>query len=269
MKIAKYLFMSLTLLLFNCSTSDSEVKVEENPILIEKDLLMMTGDSNHWLHYENGKIKKAWSDGTTYRSQMVYNSNGTISREYREGTGNANSDNENFEWEITASNSYIENIYENEKLKSIIRHDSGNSWKLVEYTYQGDLVIEKRDYFGEDNSVYRYYRYEYNDLNELITIIWDESPSGGSSHTLEVTFDDKINPYYKIWKETKLTFWDAQDGPARFNLEFYPNNVLNLQEGTDDIWYNALYTYDEDDFPITRHINEGVEAGDDNKFEYQ
>ncbi len=231
----------------------------------------MTGAHNHWLNYENGKINKAWSSGTTFRSQMIYNSNGTMSREYREGTGNPNSDNENFEWEIPVSDAYIENIYENGKLISIIRHDSGRSWKLVEYSYQGDLVVEKRVYFHEDNSVDRYFRYEYNNQNELITIIRDESPSGGSSHTLQVTFDDKVNPYYKIWKETKLTFWNAQDGPARYNLEFYPHNVLNLQKGVDDIWYNAFYTYDEDNLPITMHININgeVQEGDDNYFEYQ
>lgn len=261
MKITKYLFMSLTLLLLNCSTSNNE-DVEDNPVLIEKDLLKMTGASNHWLHYENGKINKAWDNSTTYRSQIVYNSDGTMSKEYIEGTGNRNSDNENFEWEIPVSDDYIENVYENGKLISIIGHGSGSSSTLVEYTYQGDLVVEKR----EEG---RYLRYEYNAQNELTTIIWDESPSGGESHTLAVTFDDKVNPYYKVWKETKLTFWHSEDGPARFNLEFYPHNVLKLQEDVNDIWFSAFYTYDEDNYPVTMHVNEGVSSGNDYLFEYQ
>lgn len=269
MKITKYLLLSLTLSLLNCSTSSDEDNGDDNLILVEKDLLKVTGDEDHWLNYENGKINKAWSSGTTFRSQMTYNSNGTMSKEYREFTGNPNSDNENFQWEIPVSDTYVENIYQNGKLIEIIEHDSGSSWKLVEYTYQGDLVIEKREYYGEDNSVDRYFRYEYNSQNEITTIIWDESPSGGSSHTLQVTFDDKVNPYYKIWMDKKLTFWNAQDGPARYNLEFYPHNVLNLQEGVSDVWFNTYYTYDDDNYPIKMHINEGVGAGNDNFFKYQ
>ena len=267
MKIRNYLILSLTFLLLNCSSSNDE-EILNNGQTTEKNLVKMTGANDHWLNYENGKITKAWDNSHTYRSQMVYNSNGTISKEYREGTGNASSDNENFEWEISVSDSYIENVYENGKLKYIMQNNGGVAEKLVEYTYQGDLVVEKRRYFG-GGSLDRYFRYEYNNQNELVTIIWDESPSGGSSHTLQVTFDDKINPYYKIWKETKLTFWYAQAGPARHNLEFYPHNILSLKEGVNDVWYNAFYTYNEDNLPIIMHINEGTGAGDDNYFEYQ
>jgi hypothetical protein len=269
-KIRKNIFICITsLFCLSCSSSsENSDPVGSNPQAVEKDLVKMTGTDDHWLHYENGKIDKAWASGTTVRSQMVYNPNGTMSREYFEGTGNPSSDNQNFGWEIPVSNHYMENVYENEKLVSVIEHNSGNSWKRVEYTYQGDLVVEKRAYYTDDNLVDRYFRYIYNSKNEIITIIWDESPSGGSSHTLQVTFDDKVNPYYKIWKETKLTFWNAQDGPARHNLEFYPHNVLNLLEGANDIWYSAYYTYDKDNLPITMHIDKGVQQGTDNYFEY-
>jgi hypothetical protein len=266
MKITNYLLLSLIFLLLNCSASNGEESLDNTAVAV-KDLTKMTGDDDHWLNYENGKITKAWDNSHTYRSQLVYNSNGMVSREYRDFTGSRNSDNENFDWEIPVSDRFIENVYENGKLKYIMDNDSGVSEKLVEYTYQGDLVIEKRKYNA--GSLYRYFRYEYNNQNELVTIIWDESPSGGSSYNLQVTFDDKINPYYKIWKETKLTFWFAQAGPARHNLEFYPHNVLNLQEGVNDVWYNAYYTYDEDNLPITMYINDGAGAGANNYFEYQ
>jgi hypothetical protein len=259
MKITNYLLLSLTFLLLNCSSSNDEETLN-NGQTTEKNLTKMTGDNDHWLNYENGEITKAWDNSHTYRSQLVYNSDGTLSREYRELTGSQNSDNENFEWEISVSDRYIENIYENGKLKYIMQNDGGVAEKLVEYTYQGDLVVEKREY--HDGSLYRYFRYEYNNQNELVTIIWDESPSGGSSHTLQVTFDDKINPYYKIWKETKLTFWYAQSTPASHNLEFYPHNLLSLKQGVNDVWYNAFYTYNEDKLPITLRINEGGGVGD-------
>lgn len=272
MKFTNYFILFFTLsLLLNCSSSGNDDDSDgSNSVIVQKDLQKMTGDDDHWLNYENGTINKTWSSGTTVRSQMVYNSNGTMSKEYREGTGNPNSDNENFWWEIPISEDYIENIYENGKLKSIMRHDSGDSYKLVEYVYQGDLVVEKRKYFGGDNSVDRIFTYIYNNQNEITTIIWNESPSGGSSHTLQVTFDDKVNPYYKIWEDTKLTFWNAQDGPARYNLEFYPHNILKLQEeGSTDIWYEAFYTYDEDNYPIIMNITEGVHEGSNYSFEYQ
>ena len=267
MKFTNYLILCFTFLLFlNCSTSDDNNDSETtDPITIEKDLLKMTGDAIHWLNYEDGKINKASPCNNSIRLQMTYNLNGTISKIYSEDIGSQN--NENFEWEIPVSENYIENVYENGNLIFIMEHNSGYSWKLVDYTYQGELVIEKRTYYN-GGTLFRYFRYEYNNENELISIIWDESPSGGSSHILQVTFDDKVNPYYKIWKESKLTFWNAQSGPARYNLEFYPHNVLSLQEGVNDTWYNAFYTYDEDNLPISMHINEGVEAGDDNYFEY-
>jgi hypothetical protein len=259
MKITNYILLSLTFLLLNCSSSNDEETLN-NGQTTEKNLIKVTGESEHFLNYENGKITKAWDNSHTYRSQLVYNSNGTLSREYREFTGNSSSDNENFEWEISVSDRFIENIYENGKLKYITQNDGGVAEKLVEYSYQGDLVVEKRKYNA--GSLYRYFRYEYNNQNELVTIIWDESPSGGSSHTLQVIFDDKINPYYKIWKETKLTFWYAQSTPASHNLEFYPHNLLSLKEGINDVWYNALYTYNEDNLPITLRINEGKGVGD-------
>jgi hypothetical protein len=268
MKIKKYLFVPLFILLFiNCSSSDES----DNSItqIIEKKLLKMTGDDNHHLNYENDKIIKAWSAGNTNRSQFTYNTNGTISREYLDSTGNPNSDNLNFQWQIPVSDRYIENIYENGKLTKIIEHDSGSTWKHIEYSYQGDLIVEKRVYYGSNNALKRHYQYIYNSDNKITTIIIDETPSGGGSHTLQVTFDDKINPYYKIWQETKLTFWDAQDGPARYNLEFYPHNILSLKKSTNDVWYNVFYTYDTDNYPITMYINEGVQAGNYNYFEYQ
>ena len=79
-----------------------------------------------------------------------------------------------------------------------------------------------------------------------------------------------MNPYFKIWEETKLTFWNAQEGPARFNLEFYPYNILKLQEeGASDVWYESFYTYDEDNYPIIMNITEGNLAGRNYSFEYQ
>ena len=266
MKITNYILLSLTFLLLNCSSSNDEETLN-NGQTTEKNLIKVTGESEHLLNYENGKITKAWDQSYAERSRMVYNANGTMSTEYRSSASWQNYDNENFEWEIPISDTYIENVYEDGKLKYIMQNDGGVSEKLVEYTYQGDLVVEKRDYYN-DGSLFRYFRYEYNNQNELVTIIWDESPSGGSSHTLQVTFDDKINPYYKIWKETKLTFWYAQAGPARHNLEFYPHNILSLKEGVNDVWYNALYIYNEDNLPITLRINEGSGIGDYH-FEYQ
>lgn len=271
MKFTNYLFLFFTLsLLLNCSSSDNDENPDTpDPITVNKDLLKMSGDADHWLNYENGKIIKAWSTSTTFRSQMIYNSDGTMSKEFREGTGNPNSDNENFGWEIPVSENYIENIYENGKLSEVISHDSGESYKLVDYTYQGNLVVEKREYYNQGD-LFRIYTYVYNSQNEITTIIWNESPSGGSSHTLQVIFDDKVNPYYKIWDETKLTFWNAQSGPARFNLEFYPHNILKLQEeGESDVWYEAFFTYDADNYPTIINVTEGNLAGDNYSFEYQ
>ena len=271
MKPTKFATLLFVLsIVFNCSSSDGDENPDtSNPAVVEKDLIKITGDADHWLNYENGTINKAWSSITTYRSQMLYNSDGTMSKEFREFTGNPNSDNENFGWEIPVSENFIENIYENEKLVEVVRHYSGDSWKLVDYTYQGDLVVEKRRYTYDDNpeKLDRIFTYIYNSQNEITTMIVNETPAGGSTYTLQVTFDDKVNPYFKIWDETKLTFWMEFWGD---NLEFYPHNVLKLQEeGESDVNYEAFYTYDADNYPIIMNITEGNSAGDNYSFEYQ
>jgi len=76
-------------------------------------------ENDHLLNYENGKVTKAWNQSHTGRSQMVYNSNETMSKEYRGSISASwqNYDNENFEWQIPDSDNEIENVYENGKFK--------------------------------------------------------------------------------------------------------------------------------------------------------
>ena len=78
MKIIKFATLLLALsIMFNCSSSDADENPDtSNPVVVEKDLLKMTGDADHWLNYQNDKINKAWSSSTTFRSQMVFNPDG-------------------------------------------------------------------------------------------------------------------------------------------------------------------------------------------------
>ena len=272
------IFCVFTIVLISCSseTSSDEISIitpdeeaSSNQLISEKDLVKQNGDYPHLLNYENGRVSKSWAYGHTYRSQMVYNSNGTLAGKYIEGGFTTN---ENFEWEISDTQPFLENIYESGKLKSINLVDSDVSCKQIEYIYNDDLVIEKK-IFGIDtecsSELKGYYRYEYNNQNELVTIIKDFTASGYNSHTLQVTFDDKVNPYYKLWKETKTVFLPQEGGLARHNLEFYPKNMLNLKEGVDDIWMNATYTYDEDNLPVTMDITEGRTHIGSYSFDYQ
>jgi hypothetical protein len=80
MKITNYLLLSLIFLLLNCSASNGEESLDNTAVAV-KDLTKMTGDDDHWLNYENGKITKAWDNSHTYRSQLVYNSNGMVSKD--------------------------------------------------------------------------------------------------------------------------------------------------------------------------------------------
>lgn len=250
-----------------------EEEAPSNQIITEKDLVRQNGEYPHLLNYDNGRVAKSWSYGHTYRSEMIYNSDGTLSGKYIEGNHLTN---ENFDWEVPENQPFLENIYENGKLKYINLVNSGVSCKQIEYVYKkDDLVIEKR-YFGRgaqcSGELIGFYRYEYNDQNELVTIFEDFTASSPQrfSHTLQVTFDDKVNPYYKIWMETKTVFLSQEGGLARHNLEFYPHNMLSVKEGVDDIWMNAVYSYDKDNLPVTMDIIEGKDThGGSYSFDYQ
>ncbi len=190
-----------------------------------------------------------------------------MSKKYYEFAGSANFDNINFEWDLAPTANYVVNTYENGKLKTAIDVESRDS---IVYSYQGDLVIEKREY-NSFNELKYIDSYQYNSNNELTTIVEDRTNTqNGIIRTYQVTFDNKVNPYYQIWKESKLTFLDSQSGLARFNLEFYPHNIINMQDAEGNIDYNATFTYDNDNYPMTTYLNEaGALTGDSYTFEYQ
>ncbi len=269
MKYINFLVLCATLTtVLSCSSNDNE----ENSIIpdqtrVRKYLHQMTGDIDHLFNYENGKINKVWLSSSSTRSQMEYNSNGTLSKIYNEITSTPQN-NLNFEWEIPTSNNFIEYVYDGKKrLREIRKNNGGESYKLVEYSYSEDFVTIKRNYRNK-GELFRICNYLYDNQRKIKSIFWSEKTDSWSSHLLTVTSDENPNPYYDIWNESKLIFSEIQD-PARFNMEFHPFNVLKLEEVGGDTWYEASYTYDEDNYPTIINITVGDLAGRNYFLEYQ
>lgn len=224
----------------------SEQTPEETPSnqTMKKDLLEVIGEgefSSLYFNYKDGMIDKIWASPTSDAIQVVYNPNGKISRQYREQLHDQRSNAQNFEWEVaTKGDNYLENIYEDGKLKFTKYSDF-----TEEYVYHNDLVIRIGGY-----------SYEYNDKDELTTIIY----SGPSfSRKWDVKFDDKVNPFYKMWKEISFVPWNYWERSDGLLLDFYPHNLVSLIESDGDIEYEIFYTYDEDDYPITSRVFEDQE----------
>ena len=82
-------------------------------------------------------------------------------------------------------------------------------------------------------------------------------------------FDDKVNPFYKMWNEDKLKL------PFHYGsfLSFYPHNLIRQVGAVDnEVDYISIYTYDDDGYPIsTNNTNQNGGGGNGNGsffFEY-
>ena len=118
-------------------------------------------------------------------------------------------------------------------------------------------------------NLYRTRTYTYNNDNEMTHYILDETGNGGSIHMKLVEFDDKVNPFYKMWNEDKLKL------PFHYGsfLSFYPHNLIRQVGAVDnEVDYISIYTYDDDGYPIsTNNTNQNGGGGNGNGsffFEY-
>ena len=245
----KLIYVVLTVLIVACSSDDSDSN-QNGSVTDAKELVKVVLEGfnglpyNLLFHYENGKVSKILDENHQWKHQIVYNSEGKVSRIYTEWISQ-NQDNENFEWDIIDTAVYSENVYENGKLVAII-NDYGTPYEnLTSFIYEGDLLVQEKD-------KYRTRNYEYNSDDEMTHYILDERDNGGSIHMMLVEFDNKVNPFYKLWNESKLKLpTESSYDHANF-LSFYPNNFIR-QVGANDNEVDVIriYNYDGDDNPIS------------------
>ena len=113
------------------------------------------------------------------------------------------------------------------------------------------------EYYLGENSIHRQYEYQHDTDNKITGIIFTEHGSGGAqSYFLNLTFDDKVNPFYILWKETGLHFPDDTSGIWRNNIVFYPNNVMKVEEGGEIDFFMTM-NYDTDGYPVFFSIDGG------------
>jgi len=248
----------LTVVLSSCSTDDSSSNQNGN-LTDAKELanVVQEGLYNLSFHYQNGKVTKVLHESYLRKHQIVYNSDGKVSRIYTEENIGTNHDNEDFEWDIIDTADYTENVYENGKLVAIM---SGSNI-INSFTYEGDLLVQEMN-------LIRTRTYTYNSDNEMTHYILDETVNGGSIHMKLVEFDDKVNPFYKMWNEDKLKL------PFHYGsfLSFYPHNLIR-QVGADDneVDYISIYTSDEDGYPVSANTTSWNGLGGNDRsyfFEY-
>ncbi|GHC46703.1 hypothetical protein [Ulvibacter litoralis] len=260
MKFLKPIKLTFLILLFiGCSSNDNSVTIGL-PTEV-KYLNESNGGVVLKLSYEGDRIVKAWSSSAfPGRMQFVYNSNGLISRVYR-FSQNSNDFN-NFNWDISNASSYYDYEYQDNKLMAIRSGSFGD----VEFTYANDLIVEKK-LFNSGGQSSRIISYEYNSNNIVMSLTIDETPSGGASHTYNITLDEQVNPFYFLWDKHRILLPKEVDGVYRENIEFLANNVIERKEA-EITEFSILLEYGLEGYPISYEITQGVLAGDEGTYSY-
>jgi len=197
-------------------------------------------------------VVKGFIWNSLQRFQVEYNTSSKVSKVILQG----HSSFEGFDFDLSDCTecSHFNYSYENGKISSI----KFGIYSFLEYDYVGDRIIKMRDYYYNDpesnNSLRRQYEYQYNTTSKITSIILTEYDPDVRSFFYTYTFDDKVNPFYVLWKETGLHFPDDTGGIWRNNLVFYPNNVLRV-ESESKINFDMTMNYDTDGYPIFYNIH--------------
>ncbi|NJB84253.1 hypothetical protein GGR97_003068 [Wenyingzhuangia aestuarii] len=280
------LLLLIIILLIGCSNDDN-VESNNNQLLnvkrkyIKEILNPSAPDSyrDEFFEFDNGLMTKSWGY-TAFLGSYKYDSSGKlITKTDSENQFKYEYDNQNrIIKEIkTGTKDYIEIKYYDNKIitkrfyvfggdfengggdvteiKELELNDIGNIIKVTEIsnvsrTRNGDRTF----------SYTEYEKYEYDDRGNIIKIISKHSEDNNET-ILELTYDDKINPYYiALEKYYNITYY-LENFYSVQPYNWYgisPNNIVRIGSET------ITYEYDQDDYPIkwNRYYGNGLSSGD-------
>lgn len=248
------LLIAIVIILQSCSSNDDEPTVNQEPTINRKNIESIFPTSNGFddlfILKEDDKIVKFYSNNTTYYHHVKYDSNSKVEGMNVDGTGSPNTPFTGFNYDyLSGSNTPLEVQfnYTNDLLTS-----TTGSVDLVGYiiTYNSNGSINSL----ERGSNLITFIYENNDENPVAYIRRDLS-NPANVDRWELTFDDKVNPFYKDWDKNSFPFRLLATGslPAE-NFCFFKNNIIQRDNLNTNETVTISYNYDLDNHPTFYRI---------------
>ncbi|MGJ5642895.1 hypothetical protein [Formosa sp. S-31] len=151
--------------------------------------------------------------------------------------------------------------YSNNKLvKVIYSEDLSPNYLTGMFNYTNDgLVKDYIEEFGEGyeyNAGYERSAYFTYDSNGTLLTSRNEDNTG----VLSYEFDDKINPFYPLWKSFGY-YMDPEIGIYDVTFTFFEHNPTKIFKNG-ELYFEASYTYDSDGYPKTCNYKRYNSSGD-------
>lgn len=236
-------YLLFTVFCIGCSSSEDN---PTEPIISEENFRNISKFEGHDVasfHYENGLLIKALGNSGTERDhflmaiQVEYDSNQKVKR-IIEVNGVFPKD-EGFDFDISdtsqqgSDDSVYEHYYTNSKLTSIKRN--GELYEEFFYDENGRVV---KNVWGTIIE----WVYTYNNEGKMVSYTGLNSSSGEIIYG-DIITDNKINPFYGLWKKNGFIMPGTFSHLTDFNIPFEPHNVIKVYEG-EEVDYNLYYEYD-------------------------
>ncbi|WKW46396.1 hypothetical protein P3875_11570 [Myroides sp. JBRI-B21084] len=248
--------------LVSCNSNDDQVNPIDN--VSKKLKSIKTSTSGRTYEYgENNFINREnfyyGNDGIVGTLDYVYNSKNQITE--------VNQQNKNKQVDGTFRN-FVRTVtykYDNNGLISsssqYYKYQDETDCTRIEtaYEYSNSTLVKKleetTDVYDNVSMVHTFYTYENNRLESTETKIFENGAYIPGSVIVNLKYDSSINPEYKLFPENFL----------KINPLINANNIISyLDNNNPNASYDAIITYDKDNFPekILRNYGSG------SKFEY-
>jgi hypothetical protein len=243
----------LLFMVFCISCTPSENNSPE-PIISEenfRNISELVGHDVASFHYENGLLVKALGNSGPDRDhflmaiQVEYDSNKKVKRIIESNDVFPKAEGFNFNLTDNIPNEgsdwYIyEHYYTNNKLTSIKR----NGELEQEFFYDENGRVSRYVWYNNYNNPHSTKEevYTYNNEGKMVSYTALNSISGEIAYGNILT-DNKINPFYGLWKKNGFIMPGTFSHLTDFNIPFEPHNVIKVYEG-EEVDYNMYYEYD-------------------------
>jgi len=241
MKKLKLLFTILIgLTILSCSSDDDNNQTPDNTSKLIKKVTLSNQNQTYSVNFsynsDNSIDKLEYLDtGGDFIEQYFYN-NGELDRIERQDLNG-----------VTEGSS---EVYSYENGQPVEQKDYINITTLDEvfkYFYNNNL-LSSIQYFGFNETEYsKQDIYQYDSNQNVISILTDYVNASISEEETVFTYDSKNNPFKNI--EPKITL---KESFISFNNNLVTEVKTNLSKNTSISTKNYTYSYDNDEYPISR-----------------
>jgi hypothetical protein len=194
------------------------------------------------IQLQNDRISRFYSASTTFYHHVNYDGTERIQNIYIEGTGNTNLPFQGFDYDyISDPNDNPEVIftYDGSRLKQI------RSSNLGDFDFFFDTQNRLQEVTLDDQR----FEFIYESGTNPIAVLISRIQSTTQPKRFELVFDDKVNPFYTIWNDFGLPLSLAYGDLPDDAFVYFPNNLISMENLTDQEIFTITYQYDDEDHP--------------------